>query len=127
MNWGQLIPELFKTRKAIAIEMQVHGRTADTDRPLSYQALESDIAGALNYLKIDRANVLDYCLGGTVGYQFAISYPKMLNRLIVVSSVYKCDGWLPKVRNILQSMPPQFADNTPLKTEYFRITPGTSH
>jgi len=27
MNWGQLIPELSKTRKVIAIEMQGHGHT----------------------------------------------------------------------------------------------------
>src|ERR1700709_1833896 len=27
MNWDQLIPELSKTRKVIAIEFQAHGRT----------------------------------------------------------------------------------------------------
>src|SRR6516162_803148 len=27
LNWGQLIPELSKTRKVIAIEMQGHGHT----------------------------------------------------------------------------------------------------
>src|SRR5215510_10752399 len=27
MNWGQLIPELSRTRKVIAIEMQGHGHT----------------------------------------------------------------------------------------------------
>ena len=27
MNWGQLMPELSKTRKVIAIEMQEHGHT----------------------------------------------------------------------------------------------------
>src|SRR5215813_12623030 len=32
MNWGQLIPELAKNRKVIAIEMQGHGHTPFSDR-----------------------------------------------------------------------------------------------
>jgi hypothetical protein len=35
MNWGQLIPELSKTRKVIAIELQGHGHTPFSDRKLS--------------------------------------------------------------------------------------------
>ena len=32
MNWGQLIPELSKTRKVIALEMQGHGHTPFSSR-----------------------------------------------------------------------------------------------
>jgi hypothetical protein len=32
MNWGQLIPELSKTRKVIAIEFQGHGHTPFSER-----------------------------------------------------------------------------------------------
>ena len=32
LNWGQLIPELSKTRKVIAIELQGHGHTPFSDR-----------------------------------------------------------------------------------------------
>lgn len=32
MNWGELIPELSKTRKVIAIEFQGHGHTPYSDR-----------------------------------------------------------------------------------------------
>src|SRR6478736_6899441 len=35
MNWGRLIPELSKTRKVIAIEMQGHGYTPFSERELS--------------------------------------------------------------------------------------------
>src|SRR5262245_43450471 len=35
MNWGQLIPELSKTRKVIALEMQGHGHTPFSSRELS--------------------------------------------------------------------------------------------
>src|SRR5215472_7984080 len=39
MNWGQLIPELSKTRKVIAIKMQGHGHTPYSDRELSMTTL----------------------------------------------------------------------------------------
>src|SRR5882757_6080699 len=43
MNWGQLIPELSKTRKVIAIEMQGHGHTQYSDRKLDLATLASDV------------------------------------------------------------------------------------
>src|SRR5688572_15041710 len=72
MNWGQLIPELSKTRKVIAIEMQGHGHTPFSDRELSITTLASDVKGVMDYLKLDSADVAGYSMGGSVAYQFAI-------------------------------------------------------
>src|SRR5688572_30308411 len=43
LNWSQLIPELSKTRKVIAIEMQGHGHTPYSDRKLSISTWASDV------------------------------------------------------------------------------------
>src|SRR5947199_10435026 len=43
MNWGQLIPELSKTRKVIAIEFQGHGHTPFSERKLDIVTLASDV------------------------------------------------------------------------------------
>src|SRR4051794_13505598 len=45
MNWGQLIPELSKTRKVIAIELQGHGHTPFSDRKLDIVTLARDVEG----------------------------------------------------------------------------------
>jgi len=45
MNWGQLIPELSKTRKVIAIEFQGHGHTPFSDRKLDIVTFASDVEG----------------------------------------------------------------------------------
>src|ERR1044072_459830 len=71
MNWGQLIPELSKTRKVIAIELQGHGHTPFSERKLNYATLASDVEGVMDYLKIDSADVAGYSFGGAVAYQFA--------------------------------------------------------
>src|SRR3984893_3802764 len=65
-NWTGWIGELSKTRKVIAIEMQGHGRTADIDRQVSYENLADEVAALLDHLKIPRADLIGYSMGGGV-------------------------------------------------------------
>src|SRR6201987_4647867 len=117
MNWGQLIPGLSKTRKVIAIEMQGHGHTPFSERELSITTLASDVEKVMDYLKIDSADVVGYSMGGSVAYQFAVQSPKRLRKLVIISSTYKTDGWLPVVNSGFENFKPEFFDNTPIKTE----------
>lgn len=125
-NWGQLIPELSKTRKVIAIEMQDHGHTPYSDRPLSHITLASDVAGVMDYLKIDSADVAGYSMGGAIAYEFAIQNPKRLKKLVIISSTYKSTGWVPEVNNAFKSFKPEFFDKTPMHTAYNAVAPDTS-
>ena len=123
LNWGQLIPELSKTRKVIAIELQGHGHTPYSDRKLSHATLASDVEGVMDYLKIDSADVAGYSFGGSVAYQFAIQSPKRLRKLVIISSTYKSSGWLPSVTNALKGLKVEFFANTPLHTAYDAVAP----
>jgi pimeloyl-ACP methyl ester carboxylesterase len=123
MNWGQLIPELSKTRKVIAIEMQGHGHTPFSDRELSITTLANDVEKVMDYLKIDSADVAGYSMGGSVAYQFAVQSPKRLRKLVIISSTYKTNGWLPIVNGGLKDFKPEFFDNTPIKTAYDAVAP----
>ena len=64
-DWNDWVAELSKTRKVIAVEMQGHGRTADIKRDLTYENLADDVAGLLDYLKIQSADIIGYSLGGS--------------------------------------------------------------
>ena len=123
MNWGQLIPELSKTRKVIAIEMQGHGHTPFSDRELSITTLASDVKGVMDYLKIDSADIAGYSMGGSVAYQFAVQNPTRLRKLVIISSTYKSSGWLPEVNSAFENFKPEFFDNTPLKAAYDAVAP----
>ena len=126
MNWSQLIPELSKSRKVIAIEMQGHGHTPFSERKLSIATLASDVAGVMDYLKIDSADVVGYSMGGSVAYQFAVQSPKRLRKLIIISSPYKSGGWLPVVNSGFKNFKPEFFDNTPIKAAYHAVAPDTT-
>ena len=123
MNWGQLIPELSKTRKVIAIEMQGHGHSPYSDRKLSITALANDVEKLMDYLKIDSADVAGYSMGGSVAYQLAVKSPERLRKLVIISSTYKTDGWLPIVNGAFKDFKPEFFDNTPLQTGYDAVAP----
>src|SRR6185437_14153727 len=60
MNWSGLIPELSKTRKVIAIELQGHGHSPFSDRKLTFPTLASDVKGVMDHLHIDSADVVGY-------------------------------------------------------------------
>jgi pimeloyl-ACP methyl ester carboxylesterase len=127
MNWGAMIPELAKTHQVIAVEMQGHGRTTDANRDFAYPQLADDVAGLMKYIKVDSADVIGYSLGGTVAFALAIRHPNVVNRLVIISSVFKMDGWIKPARDLFPTLKPEFFDNTPIKTEYDRLSPDKTH
>src|SRR5438105_15157913 len=75
MTIGEMLTPLeplAKTHKVIAVELQGHGRTADIDRPLSFQTMGDDIAALLNQLNISKADIVGLSLGAAVGLRTAI-------------------------------------------------------
>jgi pimeloyl-ACP methyl ester carboxylesterase len=54
------VQPLAKTRQVIAVEMQGHGRTADTDRPISFATMGDDIVALQDYLKISKVDLVGH-------------------------------------------------------------------
>jgi len=127
MAFGALIPQLSKTRQVIAAEMQGHGRTADIDRPFSFESMADDVAAMLQQIGIDSSDVLGYSMGGEIAWQLAIRHPKVVRKLIIVSSVYKYEGWSQETRSILPMLTPEMFEPTPIKKEYDRLAPDPKH
>jgi pimeloyl-ACP methyl ester carboxylesterase len=123
LNWSELIPELSKHRKVIAIEMQGHGHSPYSDRKLDIATLAKDVEEVMNYLKIDSADVAGYSMGGSVAYQFAVQSSNRLRKLVIISSTYKTEGWLPIINTAFEDFKPEFFDNTPLHTAYEAVAP----
>jgi pimeloyl-ACP methyl ester carboxylesterase len=93
-----LLEPLAKTRKVIAVEPQGHGRTADTDRPLTFATLGDDIAALLDHLNIPKADVVGFSLGAAAGLRTAVQHPDRVRRLVVISSPYAKSGWYPEAQ-----------------------------
>lgn len=89
---------LARTRRVIAVEMQGHGRTADTDRPLSFATLGDDVAALLDHLGIPTADVVGHSFGADCAIRAAIQHPDRVRRLVVISSAFARSGWYPEVQ-----------------------------
>ncbi len=122
-NWSQLIPELSKNRKVIAIELQGHGHSPYSDRKFDHAILAADVAKVMDYLRIEHAAVLGYSFGGAVAYQFAIQYPKRLDELVIISATYKSKGWMPEINKAFQNMKPALFENSPMQQAYETVAP----
>ncbi|HZC14803.1 MAG TPA: alpha/beta hydrolase [Thermoleophilaceae bacterium] len=95
--FGEVLPLLAEGRRVVAVDLQAHGRTADIDRPLSYEMMADDIAALIGHLGLEKADVMGYSLGGGVALQTAIRHPEVVRKLVLVSTPFKRDGWYPEI------------------------------
>jgi pimeloyl-ACP methyl ester carboxylesterase len=123
-SFGQVLPELAKTRQVVAFELQGHGRTADIDRPLSLEGMAEDVAAALKELRIGSADVFGYSTGAAVALRLAISHPDLVRKLVPASVTYTMDGVHPGLMDGLTEMKPEMMFGSPWHEEYMRIAPN---
>jgi pimeloyl-ACP methyl ester carboxylesterase len=124
--FAEILPSLSSGRRVIAVDLQAHGRTADIDRPLSFEAMADDVAGLLKHLKIDRADVMGYSLGAGVALRTAVQHPDVVRKLVLVSTAFKRDGWYPEIVAGMSQMGPAAAEpmkQTPMYQLYARVAP----
>jgi pimeloyl-ACP methyl ester carboxylesterase len=106
-----LLHPLAKTHQVIAVELQGHGRTADTDRPMTLETMGDDIAALLDHLNIPRADIVGLSLGAAVGLRTAIQHPEKVRRLVVISSPYAKSGWYPEAQKGMGQVSGAMAQN----------------
>jgi len=122
-NWAGWIGELSKTRKVIAVEMQGHGRTADVPRDITYENLADDVAALLNYLKIPRADLIGYSMGGAVAMQCAIRHPDKVRRAVIISSTFRRDGMIAEAVEAIPKLTADDFKGSPIEAEYKKLSP----
>ena len=127
LNFATLIPTLAETHTVIGIEQQGHGRTANTDRAITYPNLASDVVALLDHLGIDRATVLGHSLGGAVALELAVSHPERVHAVVPMSASVRKDGLHPDLSDpsTYQTSPimPTAQDFADFSEAYRRLSP----
>jgi pimeloyl-ACP methyl ester carboxylesterase len=122
-NWTGWIGELAKTRKVIAVEMQGHGRTADIERDISSENLADDVAAILDHLKIPKADLIGYSMGGGVAMQCAIGHPDKVRKVVVISSTFRRDGMVKEALDLFPKLTAEAFKGSPIEVEYKKLSP----
>ncbi|MBZ0289435.1 MAG: alpha/beta hydrolase [Anaerolineae bacterium] len=121
---GEFVPRLAETRQVIAPELQGHGRTADIDRPLSYEQMADDVAALLAEIGVEKADFYGYSMGGGVALQVAIRHPELVDRLIVASMPYNSEGYHAGMIDMIKTLTPEAFAGSPPETDYLSIAPN---
>jgi pimeloyl-ACP methyl ester carboxylesterase len=127
---GPILAGLAATRQVIAFEMQGHGRTADIDRPISYEQMAEDTAAAVRQLGIEsaqRADFFGYSMGGAIALLVAVRHPDLVRKLVVASTGYRSDGFSAEARAMFPTITPELFKGTPIEEEYLRVSPTPDH
>jgi pimeloyl-ACP methyl ester carboxylesterase len=123
-SMGEIVPSLAESRQVIAVELQGHGRTADVDRPLTYEQMADDTAALLEHIGIDRADIFGYSMGGAATLQVGIRYPDVVRKLVVASASYTSEGAHPELLEMIPSVTPEVFAGSPIEEEYLRTAPN---
>ena len=110
-------------RQVIVPEAQGHGRTADVDRPITYEQMGDDHAALLRELGHEQADVVGYSMGGASALRLAIQHPELVRRLVVISAGYRYDGMPEEAIAMFPSISPEMFAGSPMETEYQRLAP----
>jgi pimeloyl-ACP methyl ester carboxylesterase len=96
-------PALASSYRVVTFRLREHGR-------FTYDDLTEDVAAAIRNAGGSRAIVVGESFGGTIAMQFAIRFPEMVERLVVVNSFPRFrPRWKIKIAAALAPIvPPQF-------------------
>jgi pimeloyl-ACP methyl ester carboxylesterase len=101
---GPVRAALAAGRQTIAMEQQAHGRTADIDRPLSYDQMTEDTAALLKQLKVENADVIGYSMGGAIALRLAQRHPGLVRKVAVFGTGYSAAGFPPGFLDAFKTM-----------------------
>jgi pimeloyl-ACP methyl ester carboxylesterase len=121
---GALLSGLAETRRVVAAEQQGHGRTADVDRPITYEQMADATAALARHLELENADVVGYSMGGGIALQLAIRHPELVRKLVVASASYSSDGMPAEALEMFPSITPELFAGSPIEEAYQRTAPN---
>ncbi len=124
--FGPNLELLAAGRRVIGVDLQSHGRTPAPDRPMSFETMADDVAALIAELGLGQAAVMGFSLGGGVALRMAIQHPRAVERLVLVSTPFKRDGWFPEMRAGMDAMGRETVDfmrQTPMFEAYRQVAP----
>jgi pimeloyl-ACP methyl ester carboxylesterase len=93
---------------------------------MRFETMADDIAALIGSLGLERAALMGFSLGGGVALRAAIQHPDVVERLVLVSTVFKRQGWYPEMRAGMDAMTLEtagFLMQSPLYEAYERVAP----
>jgi len=83
------IPELSKHFRVITIDMRGAGKSSRPNYHYTMEMLADDVKGLMDYLSIQKINLIAHSFGGMIAQNFVVKYPESVNKLVLINSLPK--------------------------------------
>jgi pimeloyl-ACP methyl ester carboxylesterase len=93
-TWENQTPVLSQSFRVILMDSRGHGRSTDSDGPITYELLAYDAVRLLDHLGIRRSHVVGWSDGGVAGLHMGISFPERLDKLVTIGATAQGPGSL---------------------------------
>ena len=93
-SFGDVLPWLAQGRRVIGIELQGHGHTPDTGRPMSIERFADDIAALVD--RVARGGPVDlwgFSLGALTATGVAVRHASMVRRMVLAATHIRPVGY----------------------------------
>ena len=97
--WSAQVADLMRDHLVIVADSRGHGRSTRTAEPFGYDLMASDYLALLDFLKIDKVDLVGWSDGGIIGIDIAMSHPARLKHLFAQAANITTDGVDPGVGN----------------------------
>jgi pimeloyl-ACP methyl ester carboxylesterase len=124
--FGPILPSLTERHQVITVDLQGHGRTADIDRPIDVRLMADDIAALIDYLGLEKPDLVGYSLGGGVAFFTASKYPEKVGKLVMASAHTNSDAMPAEMRAQqaqVNAGAVELLKDTPMYQLYMRVAP----
>jgi len=105
-TFARQIPELADRYQVIVPERRGHGRTADVDGPITYEAMAHDTVGLIKALGISSAHLVGYSDGGNTALIMALERPDIVRKMVCIGANFHYNGMAPIAVQVMEHATP---------------------
>jgi len=122
-------PELARRWRVVQVDLQGHGRTADIDRPLSFDQHAMDVVALMRHLEIERAHLFGWSYGGLIALLIAMRFPELVGRVATYGTLFGApqDGIRPDKLGPPVEQAPDRSAHQFARDHYRRVAPDPDH
>lgn len=101
-----------------------HGRSTRDAQPYGYDLMASDVVGLMDYLKLDKADIVGWSDGAIIGLDIAMTHPDRIGRLFAFAANSTVDGLKadvlenPTFAAYIERAGEEYKKNSPTPDEY---------
>jgi pimeloyl-ACP methyl ester carboxylesterase len=120
-SFGDVLPWLTEGRRVIGVELQGHGHTPDTGRPMSLERFADDVAEVIDRVaEGGPVDVWGFSLGALTATSVAVRHPAKVRRLVLAAS----NTWATATSSV-STTPPRYSTSSPTAASPSCPTPAT--